>query len=139
MLLDTIHSREDLLAVPEQQLPALCEEIRQFLVQNVSRTGGHLASNLGIVETTVAIHRVFDTSRDRLVFDVGHQCYVHKMLTGRMDRFDTLRQQGGLSGFPKPCESVTRLSPGMRRTRSPSRSAWPAQGRSRAKTIMCWP
>ena len=66
MLLDTIHSREDLLAVPEQQLPALCEEIRQFLVQNVSRTGGHLASNLGIVETTVAIHRVFDTSRDRL-------------------------------------------------------------------------
>ena len=106
MLLDTIHSREDLLAVPEQQLPALCEEIRQFLVQNVSRTGGHLASNLGIVETTVAIHRVFDTSRDRLVFDVGHQCYVHKMLTGRMDRFDTLRQQGGLSGFPKPCESV---------------------------------
>ena len=106
MLLDTIHSREDLLAVPEQQLPALCEEIRQFLVQNVSRTGGHLASNLGIVETTIAIHRVFDTSRDRLVFDVGHQCYVHKMLTGRMDRFDTLRQQGGLSGFPKPCESV---------------------------------
>ena len=106
MLLDTIHSREDLLAVPEQQLPALCEEIRQFLVQNVSRTGGHLASNLGIVETTVAIHRVFNTSRDRLVFDVGHQCYVHKMLTGRMDRFDTLRQQGGLSGFPKPCESV---------------------------------
>lgn len=106
MLLDTIHSREDLLAVPEQQLPALCEEIRQFLVQNVSRTGGHLASNLGIVETTVAIHRVFDTSRDRLVFDVGHQCYVHKMLTGRMDRFDTLRQRGGLSGFPKPCESV---------------------------------
>ena len=106
MLLDTIHSREDLLAVPEQQLPAMCEEIRQFLVQNVSRTGGHLASNLGIVETTVAIHRVFDTSRDRLVFDVGHQCYVHKMLTGRMDRFDTLRQQGGLSGFPKPCESV---------------------------------
>ena len=111
MLLDTIHSREDLLAVPEQQLPALCEEIRQFLVQNVSRTGGHLASNLGIVETTVAIHRVFETSRDRLVFDVGHQCYVHK----------------------------TRLAPGMRRTRSPSRSAWPAQGRSRAKTIMCWP
>ena len=106
MLLDTIHSREDLLAVPEQQLLALCEEIRQFLVQNVSRTGGHLASNLGIVETTVAIHRVFDTSRDRLVFDVGHQCYVHKMLTGRMDRFDTLRQQGGLSGFPKPCESM---------------------------------
>ena len=106
MLLDTIHSRQDLLDIPEAQLGTLCDEIRQFLVQNVSRTGGHLASNLGIVETTVAIHRVFDTSRDRLVFDVGHQCYVHKMLTGRMERFDTLRQQGGLSGFPKPCESV---------------------------------
>ncbi len=106
MLLDTIHSRQDLLDIPEAQLGTLCGEIRQFLVQNVSRTGGHLASNLGIVETTVAIHRVFDTSRDRLVFDVGHQCYVHKMLTGRMDRFDTLRQRGGLSGFPKPCESV---------------------------------
>ena len=62
--------------------------------------------DFGVVELTVAIHRVFDTSRDRLVFDVGHQCYVHKMLTGRMDRFDTLRQQGGISGFPKPCESV---------------------------------
>lgn len=106
MLLDTIHSRQDLLDIPEDQLGTLCGEIRQFLVQNVSRTGGHLASNLGIVETTVAIHRVFDTSRDRLVFDVGHQCYVHKMLTGRMNRFDTLRQRGGLSGFPKPCESV---------------------------------
>ena len=105
MLLDTIHSRQNLLDIPEEQLDALCAEIRQFLVQNVSRTGGHLASNLGIVETTVAIQRVFDTSRDRLVFDVGHQCYVHKILTGRMDRFDTLRQQGGLSGFPKPCES----------------------------------
>ena len=105
MLLDTIHSRQDLLDIPEEQLGTLCGEIRQFLVQNVSRTGGHLASNLGIVETTVAIHRVFDTSCDRLVFDVGHQCYVHKMLTGRMGRFDTLRQQGGLSGFPKPCES----------------------------------
>ena len=106
MILETIHSREDLLALPEQQLPALCDEIRQFLVQNVSRTGGHLASNLGIVETTVALHRVFDTSRDRLVFDVGHQCYVHKILTGRMEQFATLRQQGGISGFPKPCESV---------------------------------
>ncbi len=106
MILETIHSREDLLALPEQQLPTLCDEIRQFLVRNVSRTGGHLASNLGIVETTVALHRVFDTSRDRLIFDVGHQCYVHKILTGRMEQFATLRQQGGISGFPKPCESI---------------------------------
>ena len=106
MILEKIHSREDLLALPDGQLPALCDEIRQFLVQNVSRTGGHLASNLGIVETTVALHRVFDTSRDRLIFDVGHQCYVHKILTGRMEQFATLRQQGGISGYPKPCESV---------------------------------
>ena len=84
----------------------LCRELRQFLVEQVSRTGGHLASNLGVVELTVAIHRVFDTSQDRLVFDVGHQCYVHKALTGRQELFDTLRQFGGLSGFPKPWESV---------------------------------
>ena len=95
MLLDTIHSRQDLLDIPEDQLGTLCDEIRQFLVQNVSRTGGHLASNLGIVETTVAIHRVFDTSRDRLVFDVGHQCYVHKMLTGRMDAVRYAPPAGG--------------------------------------------
>lgn len=76
------------------------------MVQSVSQTGGHLASNLGAVELTVAIHRVFDTARDRLVFDVGHQCYVHKALTGRRELFSTLRQFGGLSGFPKPYESV---------------------------------
>ena len=81
-------------------------ELRSFLVEQVSRTGGHLASNLGVVELTVAIHRVFDTATDRLVLDVGHQCYVHKALTGRRELFDTLRQFGGLSGFPKPYESV---------------------------------
>lgn len=84
---------------------ALCNELRQELIENVSQTGGHLASNLGAVELTVAIHRVFDTSRDRLVFDVGHQCYTHKMLTGRRDQMKTLRQFGGLAGFPKPSES----------------------------------
>ena len=105
MILETIRTREDLLALDPQQMQTLSAEIRRFLVDHVSQTGGHLASNLGIVETTIAIHRIFDTSRDRLVFDVGHQCYVHKLLTGRMDRFDTLRQAGGLSGFPKPCES----------------------------------
>ena len=88
------------------QLEQLCGELRTFLVDSVSRTGGHLASNLGAVELTVAIHAVFDTGRDRLVFDVGHQCYVHKLLTGRKDRFDTLRQLGGVAGFPKPSESV---------------------------------
>ena len=106
MLLESIHSPADVRALPAGQLPQLCQELREFLVQSVSETGGHLASNLGTVELTVAIHRVFDTERDRLVFDVGHQCYIHKMLTGRWERFSTLRQLDGLSGFPKPRESV---------------------------------
>ena len=106
MILERIHSREDLLALTREEEEQLCREIRQFLIEHVSQTGGHLASNLGIVETTLAIQKAFDTSRDRLVFDVGHQSYVHKILTGRMDRFSTLRSFGGLSGFPKPSESV---------------------------------
>ena len=84
---------------------ALCEQLREELIGSVSKTGGHLAANLGVVELTVALHRVFDTTADRLVFDVGHQCYVHKMLTGRAGAMDTLRTLGGLSGFPKPEES----------------------------------
>lgn len=106
MILETIHSPADVKALEAKQLPQLCQELRAFLVESVSKTGGHLASNLGAVELTVAIHRVFDTSRDRLVFDVGHQCYVHKLLTGRMEQFSTLRQFQGLSGFPKPRESA---------------------------------
>ena len=96
----------ELREMDDGQLRALCGQIRSFLIEHVSQTGGHLASNLGVVELTVAIHRVFDTSRDRLVFDVGHQSYVHKLLTGRADRFPTLRQLDGLAGFPKPSESV---------------------------------
>lgn len=88
-----------------RQLRLLCDELRQFLVLNVAKSGGHLASNLGIVELTVALERVFDTSKDRLLFDVGHQSYVHKILTGRRAEFTTLRSYGGLSGFPKPRES----------------------------------
>ena len=106
MILENIHTPEDVRRLDRKELPALCAELRQFLVDHVSQTGGHLASNLGAVELTVAIHRVFDTSRDRLVFDVGHQCYVHKALTGRQALFNTLRQLDGLSGFPKPHESV---------------------------------
>ena len=105
-ILDQIQSPKDLKILPEAQIPQLCQEIRQFLVEHVSQTGGHLASNLGAVELTVAIHRVYDTSRDRLLFDVGHQSYVHKLLTGRKDAFSTLRQYHGLAGFPKPAESV---------------------------------
>lgn len=106
LILETIHSPADVKRLTEKQTELLCLELRQFLVEQVSRTGGHLASNLGAVELTVAIHRVFDTSTDRLVFDVGHQCYVHKALTGRQKLFGTLRQFEGLSGFPKPYESA---------------------------------
>ena len=105
MILETIHSPSDVKALEKRQLPLLCQELREFLVDRVSKTGGHLASNLGAVELTVAIHRVFDTANDRLIFDVGHQCYVHKALTGRQELFSTLRQLDGLSGFPKPYES----------------------------------
>ena len=107
MILETIHDPRDIKTLNDSQTQLLCTELREFLLKNVSKTGGHLASNLGAVELTVAIHRVFDTSRDRLVFDVGHQSYVHKILTGRRDRFDTLRQYGGLCGFMKPEESIT--------------------------------
>ena len=106
MILERIHDPKDVKDLNKQEIALLCNELRTFLVENVSKTGGHLASNLGVVELTVAIHRVFDTAKDRLVFDVGHQCYVHKALTGRQSQFDRLRQYGGLSGFPKPRESA---------------------------------
>ena len=105
MILEHISTPADVKALSGAELKELCGELRQFLVESVARTGGHLASNLGAVELTVALHRVYDTARDRLVFDVGHQCYVHKLLTGRRELFGTLRQLGGLSGFPKPEES----------------------------------
>ncbi|MCL1835514.1 MAG: 1-deoxy-D-xylulose-5-phosphate synthase [Oscillospiraceae bacterium] len=105
-MLESIESPEDVKALPPEKLDELCAQLRQYLIMSVSKTGGHLASNLGVVELTVAIHRVFDTSKDRIVFDVGHQSYVHKLLTGRKERFATLRQFGGLSGFPKPSESI---------------------------------
>lgn len=96
----------DLRSITDGEAEELCRKLRSSLIENVSQTGGHLASNLGAVELTVALHRVFDTGEDRLVFDVGHQCYCHKMLTGREDAMRTLRTFGGLSGFPKPKESV---------------------------------
>ena len=105
MILEHINTPSDVKKLNEKELAQLCQELRAFLVDEVAKTGGHLASNLGVVELTVAIHRVFDTAKDRLVFDVGHQCYVHKALTGRRALFDSLRQFGGLSGFPKPYES----------------------------------
>lgn len=105
LILDTISSPEDLKRLTEPELEQLCGEIREQIIGTISRIGGHLASNLGTVELTVAIHRVFDSPQDKLVFDVGHQCYTHKLLTGRREAFSTLRQWGGISGFPKPMES----------------------------------
>ncbi len=104
-LLDQVHCPEDVQALPAAQLPALCEEIRAFLLESVSRTGGHLASNLGAIELTVALHRALHSPQDKIVFDVGHQCYTHKILTGRRDQFAGLRQLNGISGFPNPRES----------------------------------
>ena len=106
-ILPNINGHEDLTRLDDQQRAALCDEIRSFLISSVSKTGGHLASNLGTVELSVAIETVFNTMEDRLVFDVGHQSYVHKLLTGRQADFDRLRQFGGMAGFPKPSESVT--------------------------------
>ena len=104
-ILENIKGHEDLVKLNDEQRETLCGEIRKFLVSSVSKTGGHLASNLGAVELSVAIETVFNTMKDRLVFDVGHQSYVHKMLTGRQADFENLRQFGGMSGFPKPGES----------------------------------
>lgn len=104
-ILKKVYSSQDVKELEQRELPVLCSEIREFLISSVSETGGHLASNLGVVELTVAIHRVFDLSRDRLVFDVGHQSYVHKILSGRRESFNTLRKLGGISGFPRPEES----------------------------------
>lgn len=104
-ILDSVNSPKDLKKLNENQLEELCSDIRSYLVQTVSQTGGHLASNLGVVELTVALHRVFNSPADQIVFDVGHQCYTHKILTGRKDAFSTLRTEGGISGFTRPDES----------------------------------
>ena len=105
-LLNEINNPDDLKKLPSGDMPELCREIRGFLVENVSLTGGHLASNLGVVELSVALHRAFSTPKDHIIWDVGHQSYVHKILTGRKEAFDTLRRPGGLSGFEKRSESV---------------------------------
>lgn len=105
MVLERIHSSEDVKRLSSKELPVLAQELRARIIDSVSRNGGHLASNLGVVELTIALHRAFDFPKDALIFDVGHQCYAHKLLTGRADSFDTLRQFGGLAGFPRREES----------------------------------
>lgn len=104
-ILSKIKSPEDVKKLEEKQIPVLCNEIRDCIIDTVSKNGGHLASNLGAVELTVALHRVFDSPADSIIFDVGHQCYTHKLLTGRFERFSTIRKENGISGFMRPDES----------------------------------
>ena len=104
-ILENINTPKDVKALSVSGVKALCSEIREVLIDGVSENGGHLASNLGVVELSVAIHRVFDSPKDHIIFDVGHQSYVHKLLTGRRESFSTLRCPGGISGFPKRTES----------------------------------
>jgi len=105
-MLEGLTGPDDVRALPAGDLPALAEEIRQLLIESVPRTGGHFGPNLGVVELTIALHRVFESPRDAIVWDTGHQAYVHKLLTGRRDGFPTLRSAGGLSGYPSRAEST---------------------------------
>ncbi len=100
-MLERIQKANDIKQSKPEELPELAQEIRKFLVEKISKTGGHLASNLGVVELTMAMHLVFDLPKDKIIWDVGHQSYTHKILTGRKDGFDDLRKYGGMSGFPK--------------------------------------
>ncbi len=104
-IIGSIKGPADLKGLSTEELASLAEEVRRLIVETVSETGGHLASSLGAVEIALALHHVFDTPADRIIWDVGHQAYAHKILTGRADEFHTLRKLGGLSGFPKPSES----------------------------------
>src|SRR3954447_5401727 len=103
--IDRIHGPQDLRALSAAEATLLAAEIRDFLVAKVARTGGHLGPNLGVVEITLALHRIFESPKDRILFDTGHQAYVHKIVTGRQDGFDLLRQRGGLTGYPSRAES----------------------------------
>src|SRR5690554_6267451 len=105
-LLDIIDNPGDLKKLNQEELETLAQEIRHFILEKVSLTGGHLASNLGVVELTLALHYVYNSPVDKIIWDVGHQSYAHKILTSRREQFDTLRQYGGLSGFPKRKESI---------------------------------
>ena len=131
-ILQKIHGHSDLTQLDANARQELCVQIRQFLIDNISKTGGHLASNLGVVELTVALETVFNTEKDRLVFDVGHQSYVHKLLTGRQADFAQLRQFGGIAGFPKPGESDTDAFVAGHASNSVSI----ALGMARARTLM---
>jgi hypothetical protein len=137
--LEAIGCPADLRALPAETLPALSGEIRQRLITEVGRTGGHLGPNLGVVELTIALHRVFDSPRDAIVWDTGHQSYVHKMLTGRARDLPTLRRADGLSGYPRRRRANTIWS----RIRTPPphcpmRTAWPRRSPCRTGGIVRW-
>jgi 1-deoxy-D-xylulose-5-phosphate synthase len=123
-----------------ERLPALADELRQRLIQSVSQTGGHFSSNLGTVELTLALHYVYNTPQDRLIWDVGHQTYAHKMLTGRMAQMPTLRQRGGLGGFPNRQESVyDAFGTAHSSTAFRLPSAWRSPPNSRPAPANRWP
>ena len=111
MVLDKIQRPNDVKELKEQELPILADEIRQFIIDKVSDNGGHLASNLGVVELTIALHRCLNFPQDKLIWDVGHQSYTHKILTGRKNGFDSLRKYHGMSGFPKRDERSRKSAP----------------------------
>ena len=136
-LLSHIMSPYDVGKLTEEQLENLCGEIRFFLIRSLSLTGGHLASNLGIVEIAAAIDSVFQSPKDKIIYDVGHQCYVHKLLTGRMDQFASLRQLDGLSGFPGLGKVLTMpLSAAMLPCPSRRLWAWPGPVHCGARTTV---
>ena len=125
-LLSSIGSPQDLRDLTADQLEELSGEIRSFLIETVCQTGGHLGPNLGVVELTLAVHRVFDSPQDPIIFDTGHQSYVHKILTGRQDQFGSLRQRHGLSGYPsRMSRSTTGWRTPTHQPRSPTPTVWP--------------
>jgi hypothetical protein len=139
LLLENIHSPEDLRKLSRPQLKQLADELRQFLLQSVSSTGGHLSSNLGTVELTIALHAVFNTPQDRLVWDVGHQTYPHKILTGRREAMATLRSWASAASRAAARASTTPSAPGIRPPPSRPRWAWPMPPASRARAARPWP
>ena len=125
-MLEQIRGPADLQHLSQADLRDLADEIREFLIHKVAATGGHLGPNLGVVELTLALHRVFDSPHDPIIFDTGHQAYVHKMLTGRSADFETLRKKGGLSGYPsRPRANTTGLSQATPAQRCPMPTGWP--------------